>query len=94
LWPRSASFASSFAQRTTSYRVSHHAADELEDDDLTILDLESIILTGQIVERQHDGETDETKLVVNGRSIADHEAEAVVKIGFSGELIFITVYVI
>jgi len=61
---------------------------------LTILDLESIVLTGQIVERQHDGETDETKHVVNGRSIADHEAEAVVKIGFNGELIFITVYVI
>jgi len=80
--------------RSKNYVVSHHAADELEDDDLTILDLESIVLTGQIVERQHDGETDETKLVVNGRSIADHEAEAVVKIGFSGELIFITVYVI
>ncbi|WP_295606309.1 DUF4258 domain-containing protein [uncultured Lamprocystis sp.] len=80
--------------RSKNYVVSHHAADELEDDDLTILDLESIVLTGQIVERQHDGETDETKRVVNGRSIADDEAEVVVKIGFNGELIFITVYVI
>jgi hypothetical protein len=79
--------------RSKNYVVSHHAADELEDDDLTILDLESIIFTGQVVERQHDGETDETKHIINGRSIAGDEAEAVVKIGFSGELIFITVYV-
>jgi hypothetical protein len=43
--------------RTLSYVVSTHAADALEDDNLTILDLENIILTGQIVERQRDRET-------------------------------------
>ena len=36
--------------RSKNYVVSHHAADELDDDDLTILDLESVVLTGQIVE--------------------------------------------
>jgi hypothetical protein len=40
--------------RTLSYVVSTHAADELEDDNLTILDLENIVLSGQIVERQRD----------------------------------------
>ena len=32
--------------RTLSYVVSAHAAEELEDDGLSILDLENIILTG------------------------------------------------
>ena len=32
--------------RTLNYVVSTHAADELEDDNLTILDLENIVLTG------------------------------------------------
>lgn len=35
--------------RTLNYVVSTHAAEALEDDDLTILDLENIILTGQII---------------------------------------------
>jgi hypothetical protein len=39
--------------RTLSYIVSTHAANELEDDKLTILDLENIVLSGQIVERLH-----------------------------------------
>ena len=34
--------------RTLNYVVSTHAAEELEDDELSILDLENIILTGQI----------------------------------------------
>lgn len=80
--------------RAKNYVVSHHAADELEDDNLTILDLESIVLTGEIVERQNDQQTDETKHLVNGGTIAGHEAETVVKIGFTGTLIFITVYVV
>jgi hypothetical protein len=37
--------------RSLNYVVSLHAAEELEDDNLTILDLENIILTGRIVER-------------------------------------------
>ena len=37
--------------RTLSYVVSTHAAEELEDDNLSVLDLENIVLTGQIIER-------------------------------------------
>ena len=80
--------------RVKNYVVSHHAADELEDDNLTILDLESIVLTGEIVERQHDQQTDETKHLINGGTLEGYEAETVVKIGFTGTLIFITVYVV
>ena len=40
--------------RTLSYVVSTHAADDLEDDNLTVLDLENVVLTGEVVERQRD----------------------------------------
>jgi Domain of unknown function (DUF4258) len=78
--------------RTLSYVVSTHAADELEDDNLTILDLENIILTGQIVERQQDRETRETKYVIQGATLEESAGEVVAKVGLSGKLIIITVY--
>ena len=52
--------------RTLSYVVSTHAADELDDDNLSILDLENVVLTGQITERQRDRITRETKYVIQG----------------------------
>ena len=80
--------------RTLSYAVSTHAADELEDDNLTILDLESVVLSGQIIERQRDRRTGETKYVIQGRTLDGTAAEVVVKIGHSGKLFIITVYVV
>ena len=78
--------------RTLNYVVSTHAAEELEDDSLTILDLENIVLTGKIIERQHDAKTREVKCVVAGIALDGSAAEAVVKLGFTGKLIVITVY--
>ena len=78
--------------RTLSYVVSTHAADELEDDNLTIFDLENIILTGQIAERQRDRTTRETKYVVHGATLEGAAAEVVVKVGHGGKLFVITVY--
>ena len=63
--------------RTLSYVVSNHAADELEDDQLSILDLENIVLTGQIVERQRDRQTRETKFVIQGGTLDGTAAELV-----------------
>ena len=60
--------------RTLSYVVSIHAADELEDDNLSILDLESIVLTGQIIERQRDRATREVKYVIQGTTLELHES--------------------
>ena len=79
--------------RSLNYVVSIHAAEELEDDNLTILDLESIILTGKITERQRDS-TGEVKSVIRGRTLAGVEAETVVKIGPTGALFVITSYLI
>ena len=77
-----------------NYVVSTHAAEELEDDGLSILDLENIILTGQIIERQRDAQTREIKYVVSGGTLDGTRAQAVVKAGFAGKLIIITVYVL
>ena len=79
--------------RTLNYVVSTHAAEELEDDNLNILDLENIVLTGEIIERQRDAKTREVKCVVAGITLDGTAAEAVVKVGFPGKLIVITVYV-
>jgi hypothetical protein len=78
--------------RTLRYSVSIHAAQELEDDDLTILDLESILLSGDIVDRQRDAGTREVKLVIRGTTLAGEAAEALVKLGPTGRLFVITVY--
>jgi hypothetical protein len=78
--------------RSLDYVVSIHAAEELDDDNLTIFDLESIILTGKIIERQRDRKTREVKCVVSGATLAGASAEAVVKLGPTGKLVVITVY--
>ena len=78
--------------RTLNYVVSTHAAEELEDDNLNILDLENIVLTGEVIERQRDAKTREVKCVVAGVTLDGTAAEAVVKVGFTGKLIVITVY--
>lgn len=78
--------------RTLNYVVSTHAAEELEDDHLSILDLENIILTEQITARQQKTQTREVKCVVTGATLNGTAAEAVVKIGITGKPIVVTVY--
>jgi flagellar basal body L-ring protein FlgH len=78
--------------RSLNYAVSIHAAEELEDDNLTILDFENIVLTGAIVERQRDRQTREVKYIVRGNTLSSVLTEAVVKIAPDGNLFVITVY--
>jgi Domain of unknown function (DUF4258) len=79
--------------RSLGYVVSTHAADELEDDNLSILDLENIVLTGQVVERQRDRTTKEVKYVVQGVTLDGTAGEVVAKVTSAGKLFVITVYV-
>ena len=67
---------------------------ELDDENFTIYDLENIILTGEIIERQRDRKTRETKFVIRGVSLEAIEAETVVKFGPNGNLIIITAYLV
>ena len=78
--------------RILNYVVSTHAAEELDDDNLSILDLENIVLTGEISERQRDTQTREVKCVVSGVTLDGAAAEAVVKVGFTGKLLIVTVF--
>ena len=72
--------------------VSSHAADELERDELDILDLESIVLTGEIIERQRDRKTGEAKYVIRGITLANGIGSVVAKFDSVGRAVIITVY--
>jgi hypothetical protein len=78
--------------RQHRYLVSSHAADELEDDELDILDLESIVLTGEIIERQKDHKTGEAKYVIRGATLTNVAGCVVAKFDSVGRALIITVY--
>lgn len=78
--------------RANEYIVPDHAYEEIQDDDLSILDGEHIILTGSIVERQQDLTSGEYKYVILGQTTAGHLAVVVAKISPTDKLVFITVW--
>jgi hypothetical protein len=78
--------------RRREYVMTFHAEDEMEDDGLTILDVESCILSGRILQRQKDRETGDWKYGVRGRIIDGAEIDVIVKISRSGKLVIITTY--
>jgi len=78
--------------RNRHYVVTLHAADELEADGYTVADLEAGILTGSIVAVQRDISTRESKYTVRGETTVGRAIEQVVKLGFSGMMVVITVY--
>ena len=78
--------------RTLAYVVTAHAAEELDDEDLSILDLENIVLTGQISDTQRDRTTREVKYVIQGVTLNGDAGEVVLKVSPAGRLVVITVY--
>jgi hypothetical protein len=71
-----------------------HAEDEMDADGLTIFDVETVILTGEIIERQRDRQTKERKYIVRGQTAGGEETAVVVsKFGPTGKLVIVTVYV-
>ncbi len=80
--------------RLRQYVMTIHADEEMDDDGLTIYDVENAILTGEVIERQKDVATSEAKFLVRGKTVSGAEVlTAVTKFGFTGNLIIITVYV-
>jgi len=63
-------------------------------DNLTLYDVRSAILSGEIVERQKDEVTTEWKYLIRGVTVMDDPAEVVTKIGFTGRVYIITVYLL
>ncbi len=78
--------------RANKYIVTIHAADEMDEDDLSIYDIERAILNGEIIERQKDDESLESKYLIRGKSLDGYPVIVVTKIGPSNKLIIITVF--
>jgi len=78
--------------RTSRYVLTVHAADEMEADGLNVYDVEHCVLSGRIVERQRDRASKEWKYVLEGRTLSRANAVVVVKVGPTGKLIVITVF--
>jgi hypothetical protein len=79
--------------RAGEYVVPFHAASELDDDEIGILDVEHIILTGETTERQRDARTRESKYVIQGETLDGKSASCVVKIGPTGKVVLITAWI-
>ena len=78
--------------RKRNYIMSIHAEEEMENDELTIYDVECGILNGKILERQRDKDTAEWKYKVKGQTISSGEIEVIAKLSPTGQLVIITVY--
>ena len=80
--------------RLRQYLMTIHADEEMDNDGLSIYDIENAILTGEIIERQKDRETGESKYLVSGEKVDGSSLlVAVTKFGMAERLIIITVYV-
>jgi len=78
--------------RHAEFVVTAHARKEMNEDELSIFDLEHCLLVGQIVERQRDRTTSEWKYRVRGFDVANSPIEVVAKLAPTGKLVVITAY--
>lgn len=78
--------------RNSEYIMPLHGDEEMNEDSLSIYDVEHCILTGKILERQRDKVTTEWKYCINGKSLSDSEVEIVAKLSPTGKLVIITAY--
>lgn len=78
--------------RRGEFVMTTHADEEADEDHLSIFDIESAILTGSILERQKDHETQEWKYVLRGEAIDGTVVFVVAKFGVIGKLFLLTVY--
>jgi hypothetical protein len=75
------------------YVMTLHAEEEMEEDGLTILDVEACILAGRIVQRQKDRVTGEWKYGIRGKTIDGAEIDVIVKMrSRAAHAVIITTY--
>ncbi|MEA2061385.1 MAG: DUF4258 domain-containing protein [Thermodesulfobacteriota bacterium] len=80
------------AIRNRQYVMTLHAEEEMDDDDLSIFDIEHIVLFGKIIEKQKDQVTKEWKYFIEGQSFSNELTVVVAKISMTGKLVIITVF--
>ena len=78
--------------RENKFIVTLYADEELDEDELSIFDIERAILTGNIIERQKDSEKSEWKYLVRGQAIDKKDIIIVAKPTSTGKMAIITVY--
>jgi hypothetical protein len=78
--------------RDGGYVVTGHALEAMQDDALTLFDIERCLLTGTIVERQRDRARREWKYLVEGRTLDGRHAIVVGKIGRTNRLVILSVF--
>ena len=78
--------------RNRQYVMTIHAEEEMDDDDFSIFDVESGILSGKIRERQKDQNTGEWKYVIEGQTLVGDSIAVVAKIGATEKLVILTVW--
>lgn len=79
--------------RDLEYVMTIHAEEEMENDNLSIFDVENGIFTGEIVERQKDAETDEWKYLIAGKTLDEADIIIAAKLSLTGNLVILTVYI-
>jgi hypothetical protein len=65
----------------------------MDDDGLSILDIEQVILTGQIVEQQRDRNTGDWKYLIHGQTDDSLNVLVVAKLSPTDTVVIMTVYV-
>ena len=80
--------------RTRQFVMTLHAEEEMDDDNLSIFDVERGILTGKIIERQKDRITAEWKYLIKGETVAGDPVVVVARLSITGKLVIITVYLV
>jgi hypothetical protein len=78
--------------RRREYVMTFHARKEMNDDGLTIYDVERGIVTGEILERQQDKVTAEWKYRIRGEIVEGDKIEIIAKLSPTNKLVIITVY--
>lgn len=78
--------------RSRHYVMTLHAEEAMDEDDLSVYDVEGCILSGSVVASQRDANTAERKYCIRGKSLEGDLIEVVAKLGPIGELVIITVY--
>ena len=78
--------------RRRQYVMTYHARKEMQEDGFVIYDVERGILTGEILERQRDRVTGESKYRIRGETIDGSAVEVLAKISPTGKLVILTVY--
>lgn len=78
--------------RENRYVVTLHGAEEMDEDELSIFDVERAVLTGTIIERQKDSEKGEWKYLVRGQTIDGSKIVVVAKLSPTNKIVIITVY--